>query len=82
MFTRDDLIGWVLEQLADPVRLRRTASRQGLPAAGRMFLSEYEIRRRLTGDARELRIPKGSIVSPLAQDWLALRGVRVIEEDA
>lgn len=87
MHTREDLIDWVLEYLrasrpqAAPPPGAASAN-AGPRAAGRTFLSEHDVRRRLTGDARELRIPKGSIVSPLAVDWLALRGIRVIEEDA
>lgn len=52
----------------------------GTPRAGRIFLSEHDIRRRLTGGGKELRIPRGAIISPLAQDWLVLAGVRVVEE--
>ena len=46
----------------------------------RVFLSEHEVRRRLADGRKELRIPKSAIVSPLAQEWLEAKGVRVIEE--
>jgi hypothetical protein len=47
---------------------------------GRRFLSDYEVRRMLTPGSQLLRIPRGAILSPLAQDWLALKGVRAVSE--
>lgn len=45
---------------------------------GRIFLSEHEIKKRLTPGAQHLTIPEGAIISPLALDWLALEGIQVI----
>lgn len=45
---------------------------------GRIFLSDYHIRKALTPGSRDLTIPRDAIVSPLALEWLALQGVRVI----
>ncbi len=47
---------------------------------GRVFLSEYDIKKRLTPQSDELEIPKDAILSPLAVDWIILRGIRVIRE--
>jgi hypothetical protein len=47
---------------------------------GRKFLSEYDIRKRLTANSQELRIPKDSIISPLAVDWLTLGRIKIIRE--
>ena len=47
---------------------------------GRKFLSEYDIRKQLTGNSQELKIPKDSIISPLATDWLTLRRIKIIRE--
>lgn len=91
MFKKDDLIDAIIEALGrransvesqDPRPLTRDARRatQDGRSGGRIFLSEFEIRRRLTGDARELRIPKGAIISPLALDWLSLKGIIIVEE--
>lgn len=45
---------------------------------GRPFLSEYEIKKRLTpGDVR-LTIPENAIISPLVADWLTLRGIEIV----
>jgi len=81
LLTNDDLIDVIMEALQQqglrtvaPAKAGNTASK------GRLFLSEYDIRRRLTGDARELRIPKGAIISPLALDWLSLKAIRIVEE--
>ena len=50
----------------------------GPPRKGRVFLSEYHIRKALTPGSRDLTIPKDAIVSPLALEWLALQGVRIV----
>jgi hypothetical protein len=46
--------------------------------AGRIFVSEYEIKKLLKPGAKEIRLPAGAIVSPLAADWLTLQGVRIV----
>ena len=55
-------------------------SRLDVELPGRKFLSEYDIRKQLTADAQVLRIPKESIISPLAADWLILRRVKIIRQ--
>lgn len=45
---------------------------------GRVFLSEYHVRKALTPGSLDLKIPKDAIVSPLALEWLALKGIRII----
>lgn len=45
---------------------------------GRLFLSEYHVRKALTPGSLDLKIPKDAIVSPLALEWLALKGIRII----
>ena len=45
---------------------------------GRIFMSEYEIKKMLKPGAKELQLPAGAIVSPLAADWLTLQGVRIV----
>lgn len=49
-------------------------------SAKRIFLSEYEIRRLLGDGSKRLVLPRKAIVSPLAQDWLAEKGVEIIYE--
>ena len=44
----------------------------------RTFLTERDIRKALTPGAMTLTIGKDAIVSPLALEWLALSGVRII----
>ena len=95
MLNRDDIIDIILEMLgpsaADAPAASRTAPAPARPAAarsadphrgprGRLFLSEYDIRKRLTLNPAELRIPKDAIVSPLATDWLALRRIKIVRE--
>jgi hypothetical protein len=47
---------------------------------GREFLSEYDIRKRLTANSQELRIPQDAIISPQAVDWLTLGRIKIIRE--
>ena len=83
MLTRDDLIDIVLERLSQassPAPRSPSAGAREPGARGRLFLSEYDIKKRLTGGRQELRIPQGAILSPLALDWLALQRVRIVRE--
>ena len=53
----------------------------GLPPPGpkgRAFWSEYEIKKALTAGAKRLTLPADAIVSPLASDWLTLRGIEIV----
>jgi len=84
MFTRDDLIDAILRRLKTgaPVACPCAHARSS-PAflKGRRFLTEHEIRKALTPGARVLTIPVGAIVSPLAQEWLALKGIEILRSD-
>jgi hypothetical protein len=79
--TRDDLIdliiGHLRPKLAQPPD-RALSSNNG--PKGRLFLTEYDIKKRLTADAARLTIPKEAILSPLAVDWLVLKGIEVVRE--
>ena len=76
MLTRDDLIDILMERFLKPAP---EVQKKG-KTSGRLFLSEYDIRKKMAPGAQELRIPKGAIISPLAHDWLVLRRIRIIEE--
>ena len=89
MLTKDDLIDLIVAGLAkagpapavSPAPARGAAGappRAALP--GRPFLSEYEIKKRLTPTGKRLTIPGNSILSPLALDWLTLRGIEIVRE--
>jgi hypothetical protein len=96
MLTRDDLIDIVMERLAaapmtgnaqpkacGSALAPTAAAKRGRlddDIQGREFLSEYDIRKRLTANSQELRIPKDSIISPLAVDWLTLRRIKIIRQ--
>lgn len=90
MFTQADLIDLIVSQLgalekpqarpADvPPSKEKAKERESLPK-GRIFLSEYEIKRQLTSSPGRLTIPRDAIVSPLAVDWLQLQGVTIVRE--
>lgn len=81
MLTRDDLIDLIMEGL----RLGAGPSPAPAPvesksAKGRLFLSEYDIKKRLTPQSRLLTIPKDAIISPLATDWLVLKGIKIVRQ--
>lgn len=53
----------------------------GLPPPGpkgRPFWSEWQIKKALTGGGKRLTLPADAIVSPLASDWLTLRGIEIV----
>lgn len=52
----------------------------GPTGKGRLFISEYEVKARLTDGQGPLILPKGAILSPLAQEWLDLRGIDITWE--
>lgn len=48
-----------------------------LPAK-KIFLSEYEIKQMLKDGKKELRLPSSAIISPLAQEWLSQKGIKIV----
>lgn len=80
MLTRDDLIDIITAGLAEakPAAAARAWSSTG--PAGRLFLSEYDIKKRLTAGGLRLTIPGNAILSPLVSDWLTLKGIEVTRE--
>ena len=81
MLTRNDIIDVILRHLSRSLAgpFRPQAAPNDKPA-GRLFLTEHEIKKRLTSHPEELKIPKNAILSPLAEDWILLKGIRVIRE--
>ena len=79
--TRDDLIDLIVAGLAkaEPAAAISASAPSSGPK-GRLFLSEYEIKKRLTPEGKRLTIAKNSILSPLALDWLTLRGIEIVRE--
>lgn len=74
----DDLVDILWETL----KLKGAASKPRktvVPRAGRVFLSEYEIKRMIDGNGI-LRVPGNAILSPLVDDWISLKGIRVVRE--
>ena len=88
MLTRDDLIDLLVAGLAKagPAASASAAPEDAPPAkalrslTGRPFLSEYDIKKRLTPGGNRLTIPRQSIISPLAVDWLTLQGIEIVRE--
>ncbi len=81
MLTRDDLIDIVVASLAK-AKGAAGALRRWDPngPVRKVFVSEYDIKKRLTPGGTRLTIPGNAILSPLVSDWLILRGIEVIRE--
>lgn len=90
MFTPNDLVDLLMEHLAPLLASGAPSSEKGgAPKSqspgldgpkGKLFLTEFDIKKRLTGGGGPLTIPKDAIISPLATDWLTLRGIKIIRE--
>lgn len=61
-------------------RIKYGGAATALPRPGRLFLSEYDVKMRLTPQSQQLKIPGDAILSPLAADWLVLKGIKIIKE--
>jgi hypothetical protein len=90
VLTKDDLIDIIVAGLPSggPARspafawsggVGRTRGLSRPGPAGRCFFSESEIKKRLTGGSKRLTIPVNSIVSPLALEWLTLKGIEIVQ---
>lgn len=80
MLTRDDLIDLLVAGLAKAGPAPAVSPPPVKAARGRPFLSEYEIKKRLTPTGKRLTIPGNSILSPLALEWLTLKGIEIVRE--
>lgn len=77
MFKEGDLVDLLIRHLSPPPA-RETPPPAPPGKARRVFLSEREVRALLQPGSRRLLVPPGAIVSPLAQEWLALQGIDVL----
>ena len=85
MLNRDDILDIVWERLFAgagdaPMLEVPAAGPLHRPLQGRLFLSEYDIKKKLKNDSRKLTIPQNAILSPLVVDWLALRRIMIVRE--
>ena len=82
MLTRDDLADILIAGLAQakPAAAVVASLWDPLGPHGRLFLSEHDVKKRLTPGGGRLTIPENAILSPLVTDWLALKGIEVVKE--
>lgn len=87
MYTRNDILDAFRRRLASPEKPKHPAAKGPKklpplpPLPRREFVTEYMVKKALTLDARSLTIAKDAILSPLAQDWLALREIRILRSE-
>jgi len=93
VLTRDDLVELIVSHLLKAGGVGRAAPekaaspredgkkvRMAEEPRGRRFISEYELRRMIAPGASRVLVPKDAIVSPMALDWLVLKGIAVDRE--
>jgi hypothetical protein len=91
LLTRNDLLDILFEQFAR--HTAGAGSHYPRPAAGRnvvapalkstakqkrIFLSDRELRRMRKPGAKEIEVPAGAIISPLAKDWIDYEGIKIV----
>lgn len=80
MLKRDDIIDAIVRHLRPADGGYKENVFAPPSPRGRPFLSEYDIKKRLTPNSKRLTIPRDAILSPLAQDWLVLQGIQIVKE--
>ena len=80
MFTRDDLVDWLVELLSAQSHGRVSDGKKPEGPPRRVFVSDWELRRLRRPGENTLRLPRGTIVSPLAQDWIDFEGIKIFFE--
>ena len=84
MLNRDDVIDIIVSQLKQAASSEKRAGQASrhppLEPKGRPFLTEWDIKKRLTGGKTRLTLHKDAIISPLATDWLILNRIEIVRE--
>jgi len=44
----------------------------------KIFLSDFELRKKIAAGAKSISVPANAIISPLALDWLDYDGIKII----
>jgi len=78
MVLKEDLAGILWDTLFVPKKQPPVSSQKR--SQKKVFLSEFEIKRRIGAD-RVLTVERGAILSPLAQEWLVLKNIRIVREE-
>jgi hypothetical protein len=48
---------------------------------GKIFLSDHELRKMKKPGQKRIVVPKNSIISPLAMDWIEFEGIEIVFEN-
>ncbi len=84
MLKADDLIDIIVSEIKKAASSAKTEERPSkhppFLLKGRPFVTEYDIKRALTGGKTRLTLAKDAIVSPLASDWLILNKIEIVRE--
>jgi len=78
MVSKEDLARILWDTLSVPTKQSPVSS----PKTNRkkIFLSEFEIKRRIGADG-VLTVEREALLSPLAQEWLVLKNIRIVREE-
>jgi hypothetical protein len=77
LLTRADLLDIIVEAVARSGRAPDCGVALRPAATRRVFLSDWELRRMRVPGARTMKVPRGSLISPLSRDWLDYEGVKI-----
>jgi len=80
VLTQDDLVELIVSHLLKAGGGAQARPQKAPAPRGRRFISEYELRRMIAPGASRVLVPKDAIVSPMALDWLVLKGIAVERE--
>ena len=78
MFTQKDLIDLIVRTIDQKSGERSVSA----GAVKRSFISDWEMRKMLRPGQKTVIVPRGSIISPLSQDWLQFEGIEVISDES
>ncbi|MBI4802815.1 MAG: hypothetical protein HY796_09870 [Elusimicrobia bacterium] len=78
MLTKSDIADIISERL-------ERGSCERAPAAAktplkRVFISDRELKRMVKEGQKMVKVPANAIISPLSEDWLDYKGVKILRE--
>lgn len=83
MLNRSDIADIIWEHLGG--KAPKGGAVSSVPAASRelpkkVFISDWELRKRYKVGEKSIRLPANAILSPLSRDWLDYAGIEVLPE--
>ena len=80
MLTKGDIVDIISERLSKGGKPAQAAARASRPLPKRVFISDWEMKKRVKPGQKTVRVPANAMISPLSMDWLDYNGIEVIKE--